>query len=63
MPFCRTNVNQSVLLTDIGFTTGKNECDILFKNAPGNMIIAISGYISGYFYTIFLVEILGKRWC
>jgi PHS family inorganic phosphate transporter-like MFS transporter len=60
--FCGTNLNQSVLLSEIGFSTGKNEYDILMRNAVGNLIMAISGYIPGYFVTIFLVEILGRRW-
>jgi len=32
------------------------------KNAIGNLIIAMSGYVPGYFFTIFLIEKLGRRW-
>jgi PHS family inorganic phosphate transporter-like MFS transporter len=60
--FYGTNLNQTVLLSEIGFSTGKNEYDVLMRNAVGNLIMAISGYIPGYFVTIFLVEILGRRW-
>lgn len=60
--FYGTNLNQSVLLQDIGYSTGKNEFELLMKNAVGNCIIAVSGYVPGYFFTIFLVEKLGRRW-
>jgi MFS transporter, PHS family, inorganic phosphate transporter len=60
--FYGTNLNQSVLLTDIGFSTGKNEYDVLMRNAIGNLIIAVSGYVPGYFFTIYFIEKLGRRW-
>lgn len=60
--FHGTNLNQSVLLTEIGFSTGKNEYDILFRNALGNLIIAAAGYVPGYFFTIYFIEKLGRRW-
>lgn len=60
--FYGTNLNQSVLLADIGYSTGATHYDILLRNAIGNLIIAVSGYVPGYFFTIFLVEHLGRRW-
>ncbi|CZR67797.1 related metabolite transporter C2H8.02 [Phialocephala subalpina] len=60
--FYGTNLNQSVLLADIGFSTGKSHYDVLMRNAIGNLIIAIAGYVPGYFFTIGLVELLGRRW-
>jgi MFS transporter, PHS family, inorganic phosphate transporter len=60
--FYGTNLNQSVLLADIGYSTGKTHFDVLLRNAIGNLIIAISGYVPGYFFTIFLVEKMGRKW-
>ena len=60
--FYGTNLNQSVLLTAIGFSKGKTEYDTLLKNAYGNLIIAAAGYVPGYFLTIYFIEILGRRW-
>lgn len=60
--FYGTNLNQSAILTQIGFSTGKNEYDQLKRNAIGNLIIAIAGYVPGYFFTIFFIEKLGRRW-
>jgi MFS transporter, PHS family, inorganic phosphate transporter len=60
--FYGTNLNQSVLLADIGYSTGKTKYDVLVRNAIGNLIIAVSGYVPGYFFTIFLIEKMGRRW-
>ena len=60
--FYGTNLNQSVLLADIGFSKGKTEYDTLLKNGYGNLIIAAAGYVPGYFLTIAFIEILGRRW-
>lgn len=60
--FYGTNLNQSVLLADIGFSTGKTHYDVLMRNAIGNLIIAIAGYVPGYFFTIFLIEKMGRKW-
>lgn len=34
----------------------------LKRNAVGNVIITVAGYVPGYFATIYFVEILGRRW-
>ena len=60
--FYGTNLNQSVILTDIGFSTGKNEYHTLMRNALGNLIVAVAGYVPGYFVTIALIEVLGRKW-
>lgn len=60
--FYGTNLNQSVLLTAIGYSTGANEYETLKKNAIGNLIIAVAGYVPGYFLTIYFIEKLGRKW-
>lgn len=60
--FYGTNLNQSVLLADIGFTSASNEYDLLLKTGYGNLIIAAAGYVPGYFITIALIEVLGRKW-
>ncbi len=60
--FYGVSLNQSVILTEIGFSKGANEYDVLKRNAIGNLIIAIAGYVPGYFFTIFFIEKIGRRW-
>ncbi|KAF3905003.1 hypothetical protein AA313_de0202649 [Arthrobotrys entomopaga] len=59
--FYGVNLNQSFILSAIGFTTGKNQYHKLMKNALGNLIIAVAGYVPGYFFTIAFIEILGRK--
>lgn len=60
--FYGINLNQSVILTDIGYATGKTPYEYLLHNAEGNLIIAVAGYVPGYFLTIAFIEILGRKW-
>lgn len=60
--FYGTNLNQSQLLTEIGYAKGANEYDTLVKTATGNLIIAAAGYVPGYFFTIAFVEIIGRKY-
>lgn len=60
--FYGINLNQSVILAEIGFSKGSNEYHTLMKNAIGNLIIALAGYVPGYFVTVGLVEVLGRKW-
>jgi PHS family inorganic phosphate transporter-like MFS transporter len=60
--FYGVNLNQSVILTDIGFATGDTPYHYLLRNAEGNLIIAVAGYVPGYFLTIAFIELLGRKW-
>jgi len=60
--FYGTNLNQSVILAEIGFSHGRNEYHTLMKNAIGNLIVAVAGYVPGYFVTVAFVEKLGRKW-
>ncbi len=60
--FYGINLNQSIILADIGYATGNSPYDYLLKNAEGNLIIAVAGYVPGYFLTIAFIEILGRKW-
>ena len=60
--FYGTNLNQSVILSEIGYSSGTDEFDMLRRNAVGNIILAVAGYVPGYFVTIYFIERLGRRW-
>lgn len=60
--FYGTNLNQSVILADIGFTSGRNEYHTLMRTALGNLIVTVAGYVPGYFFTIAFVEKIGRKW-
>ncbi|WBW74985.1 plasma membrane inorganic phosphate transmembrane transporter Pho843 [Schizosaccharomyces osmophilus] len=60
--FYGVNLNQSVILNEMGFNSGKNQYRKLQKNAIGNLIIAIAGYVPGYWVSVFLIERMGRKW-
>ncbi|KAL2313827.1 putative metabolite transporter C2H8.02 [Schizosaccharomyces pombe] len=60
--FYGINLNQSVILQEMGFNKGVNEYHILQKNAIGNLIIAVAGYIPGYWVSVVLIEVMGRKW-
>lgn len=60
--FYGVNLNQSIILTSIGFAHGNTPYEYLLRNAEGNLIIAVAGYVPGYFLTIAFIELLGRKW-
>lgn len=60
--FYGLNLNQSVILSAIGFSKASNEYETLLRGTYGNLIIAAAGYVPGYFATVALIETLGRRW-
>ncbi|KAE8230745.1 hypothetical protein CF326_g4248 [Tilletia indica] len=53
-------LNQSAILSAIGFTRGST-WGKLMKTATGNLIITSAGFLPGYWITIGLVEIIGRK--
>lgn len=61
--FYGVNLNQNFVLEQIGFqgTTGA-PWQKLFKIATGSLVITVLGFIPGYYFTIFTVHRLGRKW-
>ncbi|KZV84846.1 MFS general substrate transporter [Exidia glandulosa HHB12029] len=62
--FYGINLNQSVVLQQIGFDgsePGATPWHKLFKIATGNLIITALGFVPGYWASIVLVEYIGRK--
>ncbi|PVG01124.1 phosphate transporter [Serendipita vermifera] len=61
--FYGINLNQSVVLTQIGYggKTG-DTYDKLFQLATGNIIVTALGFLPGYYFTLFTIDIIGRKW-
>ncbi|KAF9071836.1 phosphate transporter [Rhodocollybia butyracea] len=61
--FYGINLNQNVVLTQIGFA-GKSGSDWqkLFNVSTGNLIVTALGFVPGYYVTVLTVEKLGRKW-
>ncbi|GAB5587936.1 hypothetical protein Unana1_02836 [Umbelopsis nana] len=60
--FYGINLNQSIILSQIGFAPkGLSPWETLFKQALGNLILSVLGALPGYIVTVFTVEKLGRK--
>jgi len=59
--FYGINLNNAVILKAIGFAAHDDPYTELFKNALGNVIIALLGTVPGYWVTVFTVDRIGRK--
>ncbi|CBQ68227.1 probable PHO84-Inorganic phosphate permease [Sporisorium reilianum SRZ2] len=58
--FYGINLNQSAIFALIGYTQGSPWHQI-YKQALGNLIVVLAGFLPGYFITAGLVEVVGRK--
>ncbi|TPX12504.1 uncharacterized protein E0L32_000681 [Thyridium curvatum] len=58
--FYGVNLNQSTILSNLGFGAGDTVWETLFNTAKGNLIQVIAGYMPGYWLGIFLPDLIGR---
>ncbi|KAF2164026.1 hypothetical protein M409DRAFT_57122 [Zasmidium cellare ATCC 36951] len=58
--FYGINLNQSLILTQIGYGKGKTPFLTLWHTAIGNIIVSCAGYLPGFYVAIFLPDIIGR---
>lgn len=59
--FYGLSLNNSVILSAIGYSGGANVYEVLFNNAVGNVIIVCAGSVPGYWVTVALVDRVGRK--
>ncbi|KAG9056123.1 hypothetical protein FS842_000262 [Serendipita sp. 407] len=60
--FYGINLNQSVVLAQIGYSGKTGDVfDQLFDVATGNIIVTALGFLPGYYVTLFLIDIVGRK--
>lgn len=59
--FYGLGLNNSIILTAINYSGGKNVYEIFHKNAVGNLIIVCAGSIPGYWVTVATVDTIGRK--
>lgn len=61
--FYGVNLNTGIIIEAIGFAGSLQEdpWNALFKDAVGNIIIALMGTVPGYWFTVFLVDRIGRK--
>jgi PHS family inorganic phosphate transporter-like MFS transporter len=61
--FYGVNLNASIIIEAIGFSEdiSGDVWNSLFKNALGNIIIALLGTVPGYWVSVFLIDKIGRK--
>ncbi|KAE8307334.1 phosphate permease [Aspergillus transmontanensis] len=59
--FYGPGLNNSIILTAIGWNGGKNVYEYFYRNAVGNLILICAGAISGYWVSVSTVDYLGRK--
>lgn len=59
--FYGLGLNNSIILSAIGFAKGPNMYKTFYNTAVGNLIIVCAGSIPGYWVTVFLVDTVGRK--
>ncbi|KAJ5726850.1 phosphate:H+ symporter [Penicillium malachiteum] len=59
--FYGLGLNNSVILSAIGWTGGENVYEIFYRNAVGNLILICAGAIPGYWATVAAVDTIGRK--
>jgi len=58
--FYGINLNQTIVLTQIGYGKGPTPYRTLKNTAVGNIIVQSAGYLPGYYVGIFLPDLVGR---
>ncbi|KZF21763.1 MFS transporter [Xylona heveae TC161] len=59
--FYGLSLNNSTILSAIGYTGGKNMYEVFYNTAVGNLIIVCAGAIPGYWFTVATVDTIGRK--
>lgn len=55
------SLNNSIILSTIGFSGGSNVYEILYRTAVGNLILVCAGSIPGYWVAVATLDTLGRK--
>ncbi|KAE8444621.1 acid phosphatase pho5 [Mollisiaceae sp. DMI_Dod_QoI] len=54
-------LNNSIILSAIGWSGGKNMYEVYYRNAVGNLILVCAGAIPGYWVSVATIDTLGRK--
>jgi PHS family inorganic phosphate transporter-like MFS transporter len=54
-------LNNSIILSAIGYSGGKNMYEIFYRTAVGNLILVCAGAIPGYWVSVATIDTLGRK--
>ncbi|KAJ7229802.1 putative PHO84-inorganic phosphate permease [Mycena pura] len=59
--FYGISLNQSIFIAALGLANSKDPWEFLWQQGVANVIIAVGGFLPGYYVTLFTIEFLGRK--
>jgi len=59
--FYGISLNQSIFISALGLANSKDPWEYLWQQGVANIIIAVGGFLPGYYFTLFTIEYLGRK--
>ncbi|KAI9798152.1 MAG: acid phosphatase pho5 [Sarcosagium campestre] len=59
--FYGLGLNNTIILTAIGYGGGTDVYEVFYNNAVGNLILVCAGAIPGYWFTVATVDVVGRK--
>jgi PHS family inorganic phosphate transporter-like MFS transporter len=59
--FYGISLNQSIFISALGLANSKDPWEFLWQQGVANVIIAVGGFLPGYYFTLFTIEYLGRK--
>jgi PHS family inorganic phosphate transporter-like MFS transporter len=59
--FYGISLNQSIFIGALGLASSKDPWEYLWQQGVANIIIAVGGFLPGYYFTLFTIEYLGRK--
>ncbi|KAJ7663688.1 major facilitator superfamily domain-containing protein [Mycena rosella] len=59
--FYGISLNQSIFISALGLANSKDPWEYLWQQGVANVIIAVGGFLPGYYFTLFTIEYLGRK--
>ncbi|KAJ7686582.1 major facilitator superfamily domain-containing protein [Mycena rosella] len=59
--FYGISLNQSIFISALGLASSKDPWEFLWQQGVANVIIAVGGFLPGYYFTLFTIEYLGRK--
>jgi len=59
--FYGISLNQSIFISALGLASSKDPWEYLWQQGVANVIIAVGGFLPGYYFTLFTIEYIGRK--
>ncbi|KAJ7100970.1 major facilitator superfamily domain-containing protein [Mycena belliarum] len=59
--FYGISLNQAIFISALGLASSKDPWEFLWQQGVANVVIAVGGFLPGYYFTLFTIEYIGRK--